>query len=269
MLREPAQTPVLSRPVNAGTDVSLQGPFRPRTGVLTARALDAAALYDPRHERYLTLNPVATRIWEMLEGGMAAPAIAARLSAEFDAPAAQMERDVTGQITDFLRDGLIEPGPGVPDQRVAQPRPLSSPQSRAGGSSAGRAVGVPSVLRCGLTLSRIKWLLHTQRFEGTLAWLRSATQSLPTSEVATLDHVRAIEYSVAMAGAFFPARARCLEQSLTLYYLARCQGIRVRYRQGMQLYPFEAHAWIEYRGEVINDVPEHVKYFTTFPDQLP
>lgn len=230
MLRDPAQTPVLSQPSNGGADPSLHtGPFRPRAGVLTARALDAAALYDPRRERYVTLNPVATRIWEMLEGGLPAPTIAARLSAEFDAPPEQIERDVTGQLTDFLRDGLIEPSLGVPDQRLdgspgTQPSLVPPPKSSAGSSSAALAVEVPSVLLCGFTLGRIKWLLHTRRFEGTLAWLRLATQDIPASEVAEADHVRAIEYSVAMAGAFFPARARCLEQSLTLYYLARRQG---------------------------------------------
>jgi hypothetical protein len=56
---------------------------------------------------------------------------------------------------------------------------------------------------------------------------------------------------------------------LTLYYLARQEGVRVRYCQGVQLFPFVAHAWIEYRGEVVNDVAEHVKHFARFPDQLP
>jgi hypothetical protein len=33
--------------------------------------------------------------------------------------------------------------------------------------------------------------------------------------------------------------------------------------------PFEAHAWVEYRDEVVNDVPEHAKRFTPLPDRLP
>ncbi len=35
-------------------------------------------------------------------------------------------------------------------------------------------------------------------------------------------------------------------------------------RLGIQRYPFMAHAWVEYRGEPINDVPEHVRIFTAF-----
>jgi len=29
-----------------------------------------------------------------------------------------------------------------------------------------------------------------------------------------------------------------------------------------------AHAWVEYRGEPINDVPEHVRIFTAFDEAV-
>jgi hypothetical protein len=128
---------------------------------------------------------------------------------------------------------------------------------------------IPSVFRCGLTIARIKRSLRKQKFERTLAWIRAAVAPIPATEDADMAQVQALEYAVAMAGAFYPGRAKCLEQSLTLYLLARRQGVAARYCQGMQLYPFAAHAWITYRGQVINDVREHVKHFTTFPDQLP
>ena len=72
-----------------------------------------------------------------------------------------------------------------------------------------------------------------------------------------------------MAGALYPGRALCLEQSLALYYLLRRRGVPVRYCQGVQPYPFEAHAWVEYGGTPINDVIDHVTLFARFPDQLP
>jgi hypothetical protein len=74
---------------------------------------------------------------------------------------------------------------------------------------------------------------------------------------------------VALAGALYPGRARCLEQSLVLYYLLRGRGVAARYCQGVQPNPFQAHAWIEYRGEIITDVEEHVARFARLPDQLP
>jgi hypothetical protein len=40
--------------------------------------------------------------------------------------------------------------------------------------------------------------------------------------------------------------------------------VPVQFRMGAQLYPFLAHAWVEHRGRVINDVAEHVKLFRPF-----
>src|SRR4051794_25224084 len=74
------------------------GPFRLRPGVLAARALDAMALYDPRSERYLTLNPVATRIWEGLQAGEAPAGIVNRIAVEYEVPEVQVSADVVAQL---------------------------------------------------------------------------------------------------------------------------------------------------------------------------
>jgi hypothetical protein len=130
-------------------------------------------------------------------------------------------------------------------------------------------VPVPSVLRCGLAITWIKLLLRTRGFLGTTGWIRRRVEQVPTTAAASPEQVRAVEYAVAMAGALYPGRAKCLEQSLTLYYLLRRSGVVVKYCQGVQPYPFQAHAWVEYRGEVINDVAEHARFFARLPDQLP
>ncbi len=115
----------------------------------------------------------------------------------------------------------------------------------------------------------MKLRLHRRGFDGTLRWLAARVGGVPVRNDVPLEPVRRVEYHVAMAGALYPARARCLEQSLTLYCLLRAQGVPVRYCQGAQPYPFQAHAWVEYRGEVINDVAEHAEQFARFPDLLP
>jgi len=81
--------------------------------------------------------------------------------------------------------------------------------------------------------------------------------------------VQATEYAVAMAGALYPGRAKCLEQSLAVYYLLGRRGAPVRFRMGVQSHPFLAHAWVEYQGQPITDVAEHVKWFAPLPDELP
>jgi hypothetical protein len=235
--------------------------------VLAAYALDAMALYDPHAERYLTLNPVATRVWEGLVAGESPAVIAERIAAAYAVPEAQVRADVAAQLADWLAGGLVERGTAVSASTAEERTVLPWGERVAAARQA--ALRVPSFATRLLIIAQIKRSLQRRRFEGTLAWIRAEVGGVPASEDTPLEHVRALEYAVAMAGAFYPGRAKCLEQSLTLYLLARLQGVAVRYCQGMQLYPFEAHAWIEYQGEVINDVPEHVKHFTKFPDQLP
>jgi hypothetical protein len=125
------------------------------------------------------------------------------------------------------------------------------------------------VLQSGLTILALKLSLKVRGYAGTLAWIRRRVAAV--SEVPGVDPVlvTAAEWSVAMAAAFYPGRAQCLERSLVLYYLLRRQGIPVRYCHGVQPFPLVSHAWVEYQGEVINDVPERVKEFSRFPDQLP
>jgi transglutaminase superfamily protein len=153
--------------------------------------------------------------------------------------------------------------------------PTENPVMLANGATpavpavASPALRVPLVFRCGLLITWIKLLLRARGFLGTLGWIRRRIERIPATEAANPEEVRAAEYVVAMAGALYPGRAKCLEQSLTLYYLLRRRGVAAKYCQGVQPYPFQAHAWIEYRGEVINDVPEHAQFFARLPEQLP
>jgi hypothetical protein len=131
------------------------------------------------------------------------------------------------------------------------------------------ALRVPSALYCGLLMFAIKMSLITLGYHATLRWIRQRVRSIPARELINTNSIQAVEHAVAVAGAFYPGRALCLEQSLTLYYLLRRQGIGARYHQGVRSHPFEAHAWVEFRGEVINDVAERPRLFARLPDQLP
>jgi len=127
----------------------------------------------------------------------------------------------------------------------------------------------PSVFRSALAMLWLRTLLKTSGYASTLAWIRRRVERVGAVEHPDPALVKAAEWSVAMAAAFYPGRAQCLERSLVLYYLLRRQGIPVRYCHGVQPFPLVSHAWIEYQGEVINDVPERVREFARFPDQLP
>ena len=128
---------------------------------------------------------------------------------------------------------------------------------------------VPSVLRCMLVILIAKLSLHMGGFAWTIGWIRKHLGAIPEVVPPDWDALKATEYAVAMAGAFYPGRALCLEQSLALYWVLRRQGVAVTYCHGIQAHPFAAHAWIEYRSAVLNDVVEHTTHFTRLPAQLP
>ncbi len=136
-------------------------------------------------------------------------------------------------------------------------------------STAPNEIHVPSVLESGIMIAVLKLSLRVRGYKRTIQWMRRRVERVPVRMDVSPTVVKAAEWRVAMAAAFYPGRAQCLERSLVLYYVLRQQGAAVQYCHGVQPLPLMSHAWVEYRGEVINDVPERVKEFSRLPDQLP
>lgn len=128
---------------------------------------------------------------------------------------------------------------------------------------------VPSVAFCSWTIAQIRVALKVIGVGRTLRWIRARIEAVPLVTTVSIEDLRACEYSVAMAAAFFPGRAECLERSLAFFYLARRLGIPVTYHHGVQPVPFKAHAWVEFDGQIVNDVPEHVQLFDRLPQVCP
>jgi len=77
---------------------------------VVSRVLDGeAVLLDLASGRYLGLNAVATRVWELLGAGKAFAAIRVTLLDEFEVPAEVLERDLDQLFADLLGRGLIRP----------------------------------------------------------------------------------------------------------------------------------------------------------------
>jgi len=130
-------------------------------------------------------------------------------------------------------------------------------------------IQIPSIARCALLILVVKILLKASGFGGTMRCLRRQLAFSHTSSEVAPEIAQRIERAVATAGALYPGRGLCLEQSLVLYYILRRRGLAARYCQGVQSYPFTAHAWVEYQGTPLNDVPEHVGRLARLPDLLP
>lgn len=136
-------------------------------------------------------------------------------------------------------------------------------------STASNEIRVPSVLQSGIMIAALKLSLKVRGYKRTIEWIRRRVEHVPARADVDPMVVKAAEWWVAMAAAFYPGRAQCLERSLVLYYILRRQGVPVKYCHGVQPWPLISHAWVEYRDEVVNDVPERVNEFSRLPDQLP
>lgn len=65
--------------------------------------------------------------------------------------------------------------------------------------------------------------------------------------------------AVTIATRFYYRRRRdCLPKSLTLCRLLRSRAIPAEFCLGVKKYPFSAHAWVEWEGELIDDWPQRV-----------
>ncbi len=122
----------------------------------------------------------------------------------------------------------------------------------------------PARLACFAALTGVKLGLATLGF-GRLYGVASRLLRARATAGAPAAVLRETARRVALAGAFFPGRALCLEQSLALWILLRRRGIEADLRLGVQPRPFGAHAWVEHRGEPVNERPEFVGSFLTLP----
>jgi hypothetical protein len=92
------------------------------------------------------------------------------------------------------------------------------------------------------------------------------TPFMSQQSVERLPQVLATARMVRTAAQYYAPWANCLKKSLVLWWLLRRQGIAsnlqigVRREQGN----FEAHAWVEYEGVVLNDTQNVRSHFAIF-----
>ena len=116
--------------------------------------------------------------------------------------------------------------------------------------------------------------LGLRRLQALLAGLSRLDDIQPLEHPAPqAQQAQGLARMVRAAAANGPYRATCLPQSLTVWWLLRRGGIAGQLRLGVRKEAncFEAHAWVEVEGLVLNDqqdVPQRYPPFTqTGPPQ--
>lgn len=101
----------------------------------------------------------------------------------------------------------------------------------------------------------------------TRAFLEARTETaVPASTEEAHERARRIARMVNAAARYSPYKANCLKRSLALWWLLRRRGIDSDVRIGVRKIEgsFQAHAWVEMGGVVVNDTPRFVQAFTPF-----
>ena len=113
------------------------------------------------------------------------------------------------------------------------------------------------VLKAYFMLLCIDIKLKLQGFARVWNWLTARNSPHAIIEFQNeRELIASVCHTVQGAARFYIRRIDCLEKSMAVYRLLRIRGIVVQLCIGVQKYPFYAHAWVEYQGEVVNDSQE-------------
>lgn len=120
-----------------------------------------------------------------------------------------------------------------------------------------------------LTALVIKFFGFKSLYEAMARWsikynLQLMLPIKTTSVLMSKANITARMVSIASRYGFY--RPNCLQRSLVLWWLLRTQGVEGDLRIGVRKQEgrFEAHAWVEYEGEILNDRKDIHQYFAAF-----
>lgn len=85
----------------------MEAKFVRNSKTISGRLHDELVMMDKEQGKYFSLNPVATRIWELLEGPATAEWLCGRLQEEYDVDAGRCEEEVSDHLREMVRLGLI------------------------------------------------------------------------------------------------------------------------------------------------------------------
>jgi len=110
--------------------------------------------------------------------------------------------------------------------------------------------------------------LKTVGLRKTQSWLaRNSPGPTVLSAEQTQADVRRAAQMMAVACRRYPLRSSCLPRTIVLWSLLRQRGIATDVRigaRGNSQGEFQAHAWLEWNGEVLNDVADVGRQYRPF-----
>ena len=115
-------------------------------------------------------------------------------------------------------------------------------------------------------------LLGFKRTRDLLARFAHSSEAPPAAEDAAMaDTAHRIARLVGIAAHHGPYRATCLRQSLALWWLLGRRGISAELRIGVRKDGggLQAHAWVEHKGQALNDMQGVTASYAAFQPSIP
>lgn len=100
--------------------------------------------------------------------------------------------------------------------------------------------------------STLVWCMSTLRFRGLPA-VFSKLKRVETTKGIEPTPIDLVCHSVANAAVFLPLRLSPFDRAAALTVMLRRHGWAARFVVGVQILPFEDHAWVELDSYVISD----------------
>lgn len=127
--------------------------------------------------------------------------------------------------------------------------------------------------RAVILLPLISCSLRLHGFQKTKEKLQSRisrTLGQCTAKEGTADGVQKTSRVVRSAAHYGLVRPTCLAESMALWFLLQKQGIPVFLRMGVRKLSrkFEAHAWVEFEGEALNQTEELHRHYAAFDSEF-
>jgi hypothetical protein len=228
-------------------------------GVLWAIQDDVTVLLSLDTGQYHSLHGVTGTVWSLLSNQHCATEITRQVAMEYDAVDAlpQISTDVDQCLLELQRRQLIRPL--LPTASTSDKSKVSTANGLERVERVSPLRLPPSITECVVDLTLTRLALRAFGLRRVLRYvLRRPCVCHAMDERRWL--VTAAD-NIIMATPFCLSRAQCLERSVCLFWLGRRAGIDARLRFGVVSSPFSAHAWVEYRGEAMNDHPEQLSLY--------
>jgi PqqD family protein of HPr-rel-A system len=91
--------------------MSSQSKFIRNTNAISGRLNDELVMMDIKKGKYFSLNPVATRIWDLLDQPLSMEELCTLLTEEYDVDPGQCREEVREYLEEMTRLGLVNEPP--------------------------------------------------------------------------------------------------------------------------------------------------------------